>query len=268
MNIAEDDPDPVRLRRAWFVRGFRDRYARGYVCKHFHAVRLSKASAPVPAGDVPLLVVLNHPSWWDPLVCTALSKLFGEREHYAAIHAQAIQRYGFFKWLGFYGVDPSSLRGAAAFVRTTAALLAKSHRAVWVTAQGRFTDVRTRPLGLQTGVGHVAARLAHGLILPLAVEYTYWTERTPEAMACFGTPIDVNEAPDRSGKGWTARIEAALTTTLDTLNADTASRDPARFTTLLTGRVGVGGAYDAWRRLKAFFTGHPFDPSHDAAVKP
>ena len=263
-----DDPEPVRTRREWFAKGFRDRYALGYVRKHFHAVRLSKGSAPVPAGDDPVLVVLNHPSWWDPLICAVLSRQFNTLGHYAAIDAEAVRRYGFFKWVGFYGVDPSSLRGAAEFVRTTAAILAKPNRVVWVTAQGRFTDVRTRPLGLRSGVGHVAARLDRGLVLPLAVEYTFWTERTPEALARFGEPIDVREAPGRSGKAWTARIEAALTDTLDALNADALTRDPVLFTTLLAGRAGVGGLYDVWRRAKALVTGRRFDPAHDTGDRP
>ena len=58
--------------------------------------------------------------------------------------------------LGFFGVDPSTLRGAAEFLRTGEAILSAPQRALWVTAQGEFTDVRTRPLQLKTGVGHLA----------------------------------------------------------------------------------------------------------------
>jgi hypothetical protein len=95
---------------------------------------------------------------------------------------------------------------------------------VWVTAQGDFADVRKRPLNLRSGVGHLAARL--------------------------------------QGKQTTTRIEAALTASLDTLNAETQSRDPAKFSTLLGGSVGVGGVYDAFRRSAAFVSGQKFDASH------
>ena len=61
---------------------------------------------------------------------------------------------------------------------------------------------------------------------------------------------------------WTARIEAALTAALDGLNAETQSRDPAKFTTLLGGSAGVGGVYDAFRRSAAFLSGQKFDASH------
>jgi 1-acyl-sn-glycerol-3-phosphate acyltransferase len=257
------DPPPVRDRIGWLVRGFTKRYAVPYVRKHFHAVRLSKTSAPFPADDAPRVVVLNHPSWWDPMVCIALSREFGPTwEHYPAIDAEALAKYAFFRRLGFFGVDTHSLRGAAEFLRTAAALLAKPNRAVWVTAQGQFSDVRSRPLNLRSGVGHLAARMERGFILPLAVEYTFWTERTPEALLRFGTSIDVTEAPGRSGRDWTARIEEALTDALDGLSAEAMSRDPERFTTLVGGKAGVGGVYDLWRRLKAAATGRRFVAEH------
>ena len=68
------------------------------------------------------------------------------------------ERYGFFKHLGFFGIEPQTQRGARTFLRTTHALLASSLNAVWLTPQGRFVDVRERPLRLQKGLGALAVR--------------------------------------------------------------------------------------------------------------
>src|SRR5262245_15036869 len=220
----------------WLIRGFR-RYAHRYVRRHFHAVRLSKSGSVFPpASREPLLVVLNHPSWWDPMICIVLSSLMRERDQFAAIDAVAVKRYGFFKRLGFVGVDTASLRGAAEFLRIGRAILSESRRAFWVTAQGRFTDVRERPLDLKAGVGHLAARLDRGLVLPVTLEYCFWTERTPEALVRYGEPLRIADHPGLHGKEWKALIEDALTATLDGLNAEAISRDPEKFTTLIAGR--------------------------------
>lgn len=287
MTAAADAPaarptrPPVELpaRWPWLFRGFR-KYGGNYLRKHFHAVRLANAGAPVPAGDAPVLVVMNHPSWWDALTPLALLDRFPATvEHFAAIDARAFAKYGFFKRVGFFGVDTQSVRGAAAFLRTGEAILSVPNRVVWVTAQGQFTDVRVRPLNLRSGVGHLAARMATsvpghpggrdvpagGFVLPVGVEYPFWNERTPEALIRIGTPLNVADGAGLSGKAWTAKIEAALTETLDALAADALTRDPARFTTLLGGTVGVGGVYDRWRRLKAWATRTKFDASHGGA---
>jgi 1-acyl-sn-glycerol-3-phosphate acyltransferase len=266
----------------WFVNGFR-RYVRKYVRKHFHAVRVSHTSHPLPPDNAPLLFVLNHPSWWDPMVGVILADLFPAYTHYAAIDAAMLKKYWAFNKLGFFGVDQTSLRGAAEFLKTGTEILSADRRAVWVTAQGEFADVRTRPLNLRSGVGHLAARVTRGWVVPIAVEYTFWTESKPEALVRIGECIDLAN-PDRKVGGWrdqaaahptrgpggpgspgkatTARIEAALTASLDALNAETQSRDPAKFTELLGGTVGVGGVYDAFRRSVAFVSGTKFDPSH------
>lgn len=259
-------PPELPRRWPWLIRGFR-KYARRYVRKHFHAVRLSKAGAAFPPAGEPVLLVLNHPAWWDPLVGIVLSEAFAGRDQFAAIDAVAVNQYRFFARLGFVGVDTTSLRGAAAFLRTGQAVLNEPNRVFWVTAQGRFSDVRERPLALRSGVGHLTARLGHGVVVPLALEYAFWEERTPEALARYGKPIRVADHPGLDGKAWTRLIEDALTHTLDALNADAVSRDPGRFDTVLGGRAGVGGVYDLWRRAKALVRGERFDPSHAAAVR-
>ncbi len=263
-SLSRDPQKSVLPRRwPWLIRGFR-KYACRYVRKHFHAVRLSKSGGPLAAGDEPLLIVLNHPAWWDPLIGIVLSRAFADHDQFAAIDAVAVERYRFFKRLGFVGVETRTLRGAVEFLRTGGAILSQPRRAFWVTAQGRFTDVRERPLALQSGVGHLAARLRVGVVLPIALEYTFWTERTPEALVRVGEPLRITEYPGLNGRAWTALIETALTRNLDTINAEAMKRDPGAFTELLAGKTGVGGVYDTWRHLKSWAQGRKFDPAHDS----
>jgi 1-acyl-sn-glycerol-3-phosphate acyltransferase len=236
-------------------------WARGYLAKHFHAVRLARGTRPGVPADAPLVVVLNHPSWWDPLIGVALSGLFPGRTHYVPMDARMLDRYRLFKKLGFYGVEQGP-RGAAAFLRTTAAILSRPGATVWITAQGRFADPRVRPPGLRPGVGHLVRWLPQGFVLPLALEYPFWEERLPEALARFGAPISVGTGSDLGASGWVERIEAALAETQDALAADALGRDPAAFTTLLTGKAGVGGTYDRWRRLVAWLRGERFQAGH------
>lgn len=250
----------------WLLRLFR-KYSHRYLRRHFHGIRLSKSGHQFPPTEGPLLIVLNHPAWWDPMICMILSGLIPERDQFAAIDAEAVKQYSFFKKLGFVGVDTKSLRGAAEFIRTGTTILSKPERVFWVTAQGRFTDVRERPLAIQAGVGHLAARIPRGTIVPIALEYTFWSERTPEALVRVGEPLHVEGHGGLSGKEWTALIEQSLTNTLDGLNAEAMSRDSALFTDLVSGKTGVGGVYDIWRRLKMWVRGHRFEPSHEAATR-
>ena len=98
---------PVVVRRSpRLVRFFTRHVKRFYLARDFHAVRLSKSGIPGPVPDGPLIIVLNHPSWWDPLVGLVLAELFPDRAHYAPMDANALGRYRIFERLGMFGVEP------------------------------------------------------------------------------------------------------------------------------------------------------------------
>jgi len=178
-------------------------------------------------------------------------------------------KYPFFERPGFFGIEPGTAPGGLAFLRGRLAALAEPAGVLWVTAQGRFADPRDRPTRLKNGIWQLAQRLDAGLVLPLALEYDFWDERTPEALARFGPPISLGGNGRMSTPaGWTAQFEQALEATQDALAHDAMSRDPARFETLLTGGAGVGGLYDAWRRLKAVAHGQRFVAEHGNSQQP
>jgi len=142
----------------------------------------------------------------------------------------------------------------------------KSYAPMDETALGKYrTDIRVRPVRLRAGVAHVARRLPDAVVLPVAIEYTFWNERRPEALVRFGRPVSCPE--DDSVAGWTAALESALQQTMTDLAEDGMARDPARFRTLVRGADGIGGIYDLYRRLRALVTGQPFDPSHEGAAR-
>ena len=76
------------------------------------------------------------------------------------------------------------------FLRTTRAILESRRNLVWLTPQGRFMDVRERPIRLQRGLGALAAQREEVEFLPLAIEYSFWTEPRPEILISFGEACD------------------------------------------------------------------------------
>lgn len=258
---AEPPPSPLERRQPWLIALFRW-YGRRFLRRHFHAVRIALAGARPPLPDGPLVIALNHPSWWDPMVGIALSERLSGRAHVVPIEAAALGRYAFFERLGFFGIEPGSGRGLERLLQVADQVLPRRDAAFWITPQGHFADVRARPVVLRPGVGHLARRLRNGAILPVALEYPFWSERLPEALVRFGEPIPVEDGASRSVEEWTDAVAHGLARAQDALAEDAISRDPARFETLLSGGGGTAFVYDRWRRLVAWLGGRPYARDH------
>jgi 1-acyl-sn-glycerol-3-phosphate acyltransferase len=230
--------------------------------RNFDAVRLSQSSTPPGFAGRPLVVYCNHPSWWDPaLLLLIVPKLFPGRHGYGPMDAVSLQKYGLFRKMGVFGIEPASIAGAARFLRVGAALLDNPATCLCVTAEGSFTDPRLRPIRLRRGLAHLARLRPEAVFLPLALEYVFWNESKPEALLRFGAPVQP-PSTDRSVAAWQAALEAGLQEAMDALAAESAARNPAAFQKLFRGTAGVGGIYDVWRRVRAMLAGQQFNARH------
>ncbi|HEY0757727.1 MAG TPA: 1-acyl-sn-glycerol-3-phosphate acyltransferase [Acidisarcina sp.] len=245
-------------------------YVRVYLRRHFHALRIAhRERCPQPASGhpaAPLILYINHPSWWDPLTSLIVAtSLLPASEHYGPMDSAALAHYSFFRRLGMFPVEAGTPRGAAQFLRSSVAALSRGG-VLWVPPEGAFTDVRTRPLHFKPGLGALISRLPHAVLLPVAFEYTFWQERLPEILVNIGHPLafESGHTPEEAN----TRLKAAMARTLDELATLSTARNPAAFHTLLSGAAGVAGVYNTWQRMRAKLRGEVYRPEHGSIRRP
>jgi 1-acyl-sn-glycerol-3-phosphate acyltransferase len=269
-------PDPQSLRDAAEARALAALAARSDLASGFfgwifertlrgayHTLRLAKAGPP-PSADTPRLIVYsNHASWWDGVTFFVVNRLLFPRQRgFAPIDAEMLAHYPLLGRVGAFGVEQKTRRGAADFLATCRAILSEPNRMIFITAQGRFSDMRERPLRLAPGIAHLADAMPGITLVPLAIEYVHWFEKQPELLLRFGPPIPAAEITTLSRPERVDRLERALSETMDALAGESIARDPSAFDVLIAGRVGVNPLYDAWRRLTALAKGTVFRPGH------
>ncbi len=99
------------------------------------------------------------------------------------------------------------------------------------------------------------------MVIPIAIEYCFWGERTPEALIHVGKPIETI-GREHTAARWNAMLSARLQRTMDELAELAMTRDPARFQTLVGGAGGSNPIYDAWCRIFALAQGKSFSADH------
>jgi 1-acyl-sn-glycerol-3-phosphate acyltransferase len=237
-------------------------YLKWYLGRHFHAVRVANAGR-IPRLSEPLILFANHSSWWDPLTAMVLGRtMLPHREHYAPMDEKALKHYAIFRSMGFFPVDNGSLRGAAQLLRAGTQVFSRPGSVLWITPESQFQDVRRRPIVFKPGLGSLMSRMGRMTCVPIAIEYVYWNERLPEVLVNIGEPLEIGDGTMEDARTWTNLLSYAMAATLDELTMLAVDRDPKAFETILSGRAGIGGIYEMWKRLTCVVTGRPYYPDH------
>ena len=231
--------------------------------RSFHKVRVHGIER-LRDNTGPIIVYMTHASWWDPMIGFLLWAQLPGRSHYGPMDAAALGRYKILSKVGVFPVDLSGGRGGIQFLRTAEEIL-RTGGVLWLTPQGRFTDVRDRPPVFKAGLASLVARVPECTLIPVAIEYTFWDERTPEALLSIGEPQ--HWRGDETTAALDERLATALSIAMADLEARARTRDPAAFaTTLLQGRAGVGGFYEFGQRLRAILLRQPYQAEHTAEL--
>lgn len=243
---------PGRFNRR-FAGGF-GWYVQRLMRKRFNAVRLIRGDDAILTAladvDTPIVAAINHPAWWDPLTALVLSRRFmPERTPCAPMDAAQLRRFGLFRRLGVFGVEPDAPDALQRTVAHVAERFATDPRPVlWITPQGRFTDVR-EPIRLHPGAAAVAARHVECRVVAVAVEYTFWQDQRPEVLLCC-TEV-ARPAAAATTSAWHRAVQGEMQANAERLATAACARDEGRFMTILGGRSArIHPMYDAWLRLR------------------
>lgn len=227
-------------------------YTRRLFRKRFHAVRIESKSLELLRGldseRQPLLVLMNHGSWWDPLTGILLADAaMPSRSSVAPMDRDQLERFKFMRKLGIFGIDPDDPASEStmhSYVRSTFASMERP--TLWITPQGRFTDVRA-PMRLRPGAASLAAKLPQCRVVSIAIEYTFWQDQRPEV---FINAVHC-QCESESTTAWQRAMTAVMQSNAGRLAELVMAREAAPFTSIAGGQVArINPLYDLWLRLR------------------
>lgn len=244
-------------------------YNRRYLQKSFQRIHLDGDLSGLRGdGKTPLLLCLNHSSWWDLLLGLYLSEHLPDWDMYGVMDERQLRRYRFFSRLGVIGVERETLRGAREFLAYTRTLLTGQPRALCLTPQGEFVSNSVRPVRFQPGIGAIAGQLESFLFTTIVLDYEFWSEKQPEAFISVRPVEYIVVDSDFDRRTFVHRLERQMEQHLDAFTAMRVQRDPALFQTLLDGQNSISPVYNTLRRASAWLRREPPALSHQDIITP
>lgn len=236
-----------------------------YLRRHFHALRLANASR-FPSAHT-LIVYVNHPSWWDPVTAMMVSHhLLPNSDHYGPMEEKALEHYSLFRKMGAFPVATGSPE-AGDHLFTGARQVLERGGVLWITPEGRFTDIRTRPVRFKSGLARLLSQMGRVTLIPLAFEYTFWDERLPEILVNCGEPLRIADGRLEKSHTWNNLLSYAMTSTQEELAQLAATRQGTNFETIVAGGTGISGLYEYWKRLQSAVTGAEYRAEHGSITR-
>lgn len=228
-------------------------YTRRLLAKKFHALRLAQGgqllASQLDADPRPVILLLNHSSWWDPLIGFAVgSNLLQSRTGIAPMDRAQLERFSFFRKLGIFGLDPDNPSSMSAMLGYAADFCKQAPRpTIALTPQGRFTDVR-EPIVLRPGAAALCSALGNVRATILSIEYAFWQDQRPEV---FMRLADVPAPQTPSTTAWHRALTTSMIDSSEALAQLVIARNPAAFDPFLS-RSGsaVNPAYDLFLKLR------------------
>lgn len=215
-------------------------YNKWLLKRSFHSIMLSRQSAALPQEGS--IVLLNHSSWWDPLVLFYCNQAIWKKDAVAMMGIEGLQRFPFFRRLGAFSVDPRSSKSVMESLNYSAAQL-ENNKHVFLFPQGEESPLEKRPLQFFSGAGYLKQKVPTAPVVNVSYYHGLFHHQLPEWFVHVSSPLQGET--DWNRKIWTGAMENYATKELDTL------RDwvlhGGEFQTILQGRAGIG---QNWEKLK------------------
>lgn len=154
----------------------------------------------------PVIVALNHASWWDILLIIWLDGQL-DADARAVMDARNLRKLPYFGLIGAVPLDREDRERGQRDLAAIATLLDRPNRLVFIYPQGRHRPTGIRPLGLKAGVRALAAQ-AQAPVVPISVQYGFReTEKITATVAIGGALAPPADAADPA---WLDALEGAL----------------------------------------------------------
>ena len=212
----------------WFEKIFAV-YNRNLIERRFNSLKVSGLNFLREKNvDVPLIIFINHSSWWDGLVAFEIFHRTG-LDAYVMMEEKQLKKLYLFRRLGAFSVVREKPRKAVESINYAVKLIKNSSRALWIFPQGEILPNDLRPLNFYNGLARIIEKTGRVWVLPMAMRFEFLGEFKPEIFVKIGSPELIETDVEFDSKKITRSSADRLTDLLDELKTDVINKNFSQF---------------------------------------
>lgn len=151
-------------------------YSRWIIRKHFGLIEVE---SKFREGNLPVLLIANHFSWWDGFIPFFWNNYFLKRKFHFMMLEEQLRKFTFFRRLGGFSVRKNN-RSILESIEYAAQLLRDKRNAVLVFPQGKIETSYKTAFNFESGIAKIIRKATQPIqILFMANLVDYFSERKP-----------------------------------------------------------------------------------------
>lgn len=220
-------------KKVWFDKIF-SVYNRNLIKRRFHSFNVENINSLFQRDrEIPLIIYANHSSWWDGLILYEIWRT-AKIDGFVMMEEKQLEDLQLFRKLGAFSVVRENPREAVKSINYAVDLLKnKANRAVLIFPQGEIKPNDARPLGFYNGIARIVEKTTNCNVLPVALKYEFLNEFKPEIYVKIGEIQKNSKNETQNSRELSKDYEIKLTSLLDDLKSDIATRATGNYKKLL-----------------------------------
>lgn len=184
--------------------------------------------------SLPLIIFLNHSSWWDGLIAFEISHNL-KLESFIMMDEKQLKKLFLFRLLGAFSINKENPRQARNSLEYAVKILKKNNRHVlWIFPQGEILPNDKRPIYFYNGLSKIVQKFGTKIqMLPIAIRYEFTGNFKPEIFVKIGEIELFSVDNNFSGKKLTEKLSLELTKVLDSLKTEIVTQNFNNFENLI-----------------------------------
>lgn len=216
-----------------------DRYLFGMLENEFYAMRVKNGHKYEERDkNYSSIIYAPHANWWDGQVGYNLCRRVFDTDIIMMI--EELGRFPILSKAGAFSINKKSAQESMKALQYSVEQLKDPKRGLWIFPQGIVRPPNFRPIEFQSGMTYIAQNCVKKYggvnLIPVAVNYSFLREYSPEILVEVGDPIVLKEA-DTDRHEVTKFLEDNFTTLCDRQFADISAGNLSEYEVIFETKV-------------------------------
>jgi hypothetical protein len=191
------------------------------------------------SSEIPIILILNHPNWWDAAFVTHFSYNYLKMDGYCFMEYKQMKDFRFFNKIGAVPIIRENAEYSLKSLNFVADSIKNKSRVAVIFPQAELTHNSKKPYKFFPGFYYLMRKIEKGIIICGFLDYRFTTEQRPELFINVFNSYEFHSVGLPEKSSYIKSMENEYEKIYDEFEKDFASGSVKDYEVILQGRKSI-----------------------------